>query len=259
MQYGIPTLIEIPMLEECAALCRDLGLSFIELNMNLPECQIDQLNVKRLKSIAEKYGIYYTIHLDENLSPCDFNALVASAYTETVLQTIELAKELSVPIINMHLNNGVYFTLPGKKVFLFEQYEAEFLRALTAFRDRCTAAIGDADIKICIENTSGYGRAPFIEKAITILLDSSKFALTFDTGHNATSGFTDEAFILARKNRLAHIHLHDAKDKDNHLPLGAGSLDIARYIDLARQCGCRIVLEVKTIEGLKQSLKFIEK
>jgi hypothetical protein len=35
MQLGMPTLIEIKSLEACAALCRDLGLAFVELNMNL--------------------------------------------------------------------------------------------------------------------------------------------------------------------------------------------------------------------------------
>ena len=33
---GMPTLIETETLEECAALCRELELDFIELNMNLP-------------------------------------------------------------------------------------------------------------------------------------------------------------------------------------------------------------------------------
>ena len=37
---GMPTLIESPAPAECAALCHALGLSFIELNMNLPDTQI---------------------------------------------------------------------------------------------------------------------------------------------------------------------------------------------------------------------------
>lgn len=34
MQLGMPTLIEMKSIEACAALCRELGLDFIELNMN---------------------------------------------------------------------------------------------------------------------------------------------------------------------------------------------------------------------------------
>ena len=43
IQFGMPTLIENRTLEENAALCGELGLRFIELNMNFPEYQIDQL------------------------------------------------------------------------------------------------------------------------------------------------------------------------------------------------------------------------
>ena len=44
MQFGMPTLIEIKSIEETAALCHELGLAFIELNMDLPEYQADMLD-----------------------------------------------------------------------------------------------------------------------------------------------------------------------------------------------------------------------
>lgn len=94
VNFGIPTLIELRTLESCALLCRESGLSFIELNMNLPQYQTDMINVSQFLEIAEKYRIYYTIHLDENLNPCDFNNSVAEAYTETMLQAIDIAKQL---------------------------------------------------------------------------------------------------------------------------------------------------------------------
>lgn len=34
---GMPTLIETSSLEECVKLCAELGLDFIELNMNMPQ------------------------------------------------------------------------------------------------------------------------------------------------------------------------------------------------------------------------------
>ena len=43
LEFGMPTLIENKTLEENIALCKSLGLSFIELNMNFPEYQIDQM------------------------------------------------------------------------------------------------------------------------------------------------------------------------------------------------------------------------
>ena len=35
--FGMPTLIEIPDLEQSAALCRRLGLKFMEINMSFPQ------------------------------------------------------------------------------------------------------------------------------------------------------------------------------------------------------------------------------
>jgi hypothetical protein len=43
IQFGMPTLIENQTLEENVNLCSNLGLNFIELNMNFPEYQIQRL------------------------------------------------------------------------------------------------------------------------------------------------------------------------------------------------------------------------
>ena len=80
IQFGMPTLIENKTLEDNINLCKSLGLKFIELNMNFPEYQVDELEqTDRLIELADKAGIYYTIHLDENLNIADFNRLVSEA------------------------------------------------------------------------------------------------------------------------------------------------------------------------------------
>lgn len=40
MEWGMPTLIECDTVEQNAALCGRLGLDFVELNRNLPICQV---------------------------------------------------------------------------------------------------------------------------------------------------------------------------------------------------------------------------
>ncbi len=254
--FGMPTLIETSEIEECAKLCAELGLDFIELNMNMPQYQLDKIDVDYFKSIADKYGIYYTIHLDENLNVSDFNPYVAQAYTKTVADTIEIAKQLGIKVINMHMARGVYFTLPDRKVYLFSEYKEQYLKSIVAFRNMCETAIGDADIKICIENCDGY--EDFQEEAVELLLKSNVFALTFDVGHNHSIGGTDEEFIMKHKDRLHHIHLHDSESKKNHLALGAGEMNIEKYINLANEHNCRVVLETKTVDGLKQSVEWLK-
>lgn len=258
MDLGIPTLIENTTPEDSAALCRSLGLQFVELNMNLPQYQTERIDLQYLKDIADRNGIYYTIHLDENFKICDFNKRVVDAYTKTALETVEIAKRLSVPVLNMHFHEGVYFTLPDRKAYLLRQYKNEFTEMLVRFRDTCEAAIGAYDIKICVENTRSF-MLDFVEEGIGILLQSPVFGLTFDTGHNAGSGFGQFPLIERNIGRLSHIHLHDySRDKGDHLPLGEGELDIEGYLKLAEEHKCRVLLETKTAEGVKKSAQRIK-
>ena len=41
------------------------------------------------------------------------------------------------------------------------------------------------------------------------------------------------------------------------MALGTGELDLNKYLQLAKEQSCRIVLETKTIEGLTQSVNWI--
>lgn len=175
LKLGMPTLIETDSLDACVALCRELGLDFVELNMNLPQYQLNAIDVSHFRSVAERYGIFYTIHLDENLNISDFNPYIAEGYRRTVLETIELAKALGVPIINMHLSRGVYFTLPEGKVYLFSEYRELYLKSITDFRDACQAAIGNSGIQICVENCDGFPE--FQKEALGVLLESPAFAM----------------------------------------------------------------------------------
>ena len=142
MEFGMPTLIENRTLEENVALCRELGLKFIELNMNFPEYQTERLeDTETLLRLAEEAGIYYTIHLDENLNIADFNRLVSDAYLETVRRSVEAAKKLlrlrerfgagGRPLtLNMHMHHGIFITLPDRKV---QMYDRDFDTYLQSF------------------------------------------------------------------------------------------------------------------------------
>ena len=58
LKLGMPTLMETDTLESCAALCRELKLNFIELNMNLPQYQLNAINVPHFKELADRYGFF---------------------------------------------------------------------------------------------------------------------------------------------------------------------------------------------------------
>ena len=269
IQFGMPTLVENRTLEDNVALCRSLGLKFIELNMNFPEYQVEQLEqIDYLQKIAEQAGIYYTIHLDENLNIADFNQLVTEAYLETVRRSILVAKKLlclrdrygdgSQPLtLNMHMNHGIYITLPDRKVQMYDRDFDTYMKSFSAFRSLCEEWIGNSNVMIAVENTDGF--RGYERNAIEYLLKSPKFGLTWDVGHSKAIGEKDVPFIMEHKAHLIHFHIHDGSETPprNHLALGDGEIDLIERLRLAENRNARCVLETKTIEALRQSVKWL--
>ena len=257
VRFGMPALIELNTVEQHCALCSHLGLQFVELNTNFPNQQIHLLDPEKLNELAARYGIGYTIHLNDEMTVADFNPTVAKGYRDAVLETIAFAKKIGAKVLNMHISEGAHYTRPDGIVYFYEAYQDAYLQRITQFRDACEAAIGDSGIRICMENSKAY--FGFQKAALDVLLESKVFCLTLDIGHSYCSRFADEDWILARKHRLRHMHFHDAADLiHDHLPLGSGELELNRYLDLAWQQDCSVVLEVKTEAGLRESVKWLQ-
>lgn len=275
LHFGMPTLIELNSLKENVELCKKLKLNFIELNMNIPLFSVlgieDENNFELKKIIEElnfyqkEFGIYFTIHLDENFNFADSNIYIKNAYLKTLKAVIKNSKKINCPIINMHLNKGIYFTLPTEKVFLFEKYKEEFNNSLEEFIKFCNCEISDSNIFISIENTDGW--TDFEKKTIEKILMNNNFSLTFDIGHSQAIGNIDQDFILKNKSKLKHFHIHDgtlpnAATKQfgkNHLQLGTGNINLKEKIYLAQETNSRCVIETKTVESLVESVKWITK
>ena len=270
IQFGMPTLIENRTPEENVALCESLGLKFIELNMNFPEYQVDKLEqTDEFIELAEKAGIYYTIHLDENLNIADFNPLVSDAYLETVRRTIEVVgKFISLrdkygdtgqPLtLNMHMNHGIYITLPDRKVQMYDRDFDTYMKSFEDFRTKCEKWIGDRDIRIVVENTDGF--RDYEKKAIEYLLKSPVFGLTWDIGHSKATGEKDVPFIMEHSEHLMHFHIHDGSENPpkNHLALGDGEIDLSARLRQKKKKNASCVLETKTIEALKKSVQWLD-
>lgn len=249
---GMPSLLEVEDLAALAGLCGELGLDFVELNANLP-AWADPSGVSRaaLRRAKRDNGIAFTLHLDERMDVCDFNPLVAQAHRETVRRALELAAEAEMPILNLHMNPGVYFTLPQGRVYLYEREGKRYEDCLCALRDLVEREAPDG-LTVCVENTGGF--RPFEREGVELLLQSRRFGLTLDVGHWHATGGADRALYEAHAGRVAHMHLHDALGRRDHLPLGQGEADISAALTLARSCGCRALIEVKTAEALRASV-----
>ena len=88
-------------------------------------------------------------------------------------------------------------------------------------------------------------------------MSSSAFALTLDTGHELCLSALDAPVFDRYPNKLSHLHLHDAKGKSAHLPLGSGDVDVKNK--LAKLCGETCLIEVKTLAGLSESVEYMKR
>lgn len=253
IRWGMPTLIECANAEENMRLCKRLGLHFVELNMNLPMYQAE--NLPALRELADRYGVGFTIHMDENFNAADFNPAIRDAWLRTLGQAIEAAKTLGADVLNMHLAHGVYFTLPDRRVYLFDKYNEAYMRHMAELKSFCEQALEGTAIRICLENTDGF--SAFEQRAIEMLLESERFALTWDIGHSHTAHTDDEPFLRAHEDRVKHFHIHDARGKSCHLELGEGEIDLDERLSLAVHCGAACVLETKTAQALVNSVGWL--
>ena len=107
IDFGMPTLIELNSLKENVELCKKLNLDFIELNMNIPFCTVlgyDEKNdfekselenfINELNFYQNEFGIYFTIHLDENFNFADMNPYVRNAYLQTLLNKFSMTRHI---------------------------------------------------------------------------------------------------------------------------------------------------------------------
>ena len=257
MRFGMPTLVECRDIFECRDVALKHGLDFIEINMSFPQYLPSALSIEKLRDITARDGIFYTIHADEMLNPFDFNSAVSECYFSVMRDTIRFALALDIPIINMHLLKGVYVTLPEKVILLSDVYREEYMTRVRQFIAMCEEEIGDKALKIAIENVDSNAFTKSQLEALELFMASPVFALTLDTGHELCLGFVDAHVFEKYPDKLVHLHLHDAKGKSAHLPLGTAEVDIASKLSMLpadKTC----LIEVKTLAGLAESVKYLK-
>lgn len=87
-------------------------------------------------------------------------------------------------------------------------------------------------VEVCVENLpDGLYTIDTIDR----LLDATGASMTLDTGHARITGYDaaeTAAFAADHADRISHVHLNDNRTtSDEHLPLGAGTIDLGRVLD----------------------------
>lgn len=251
-KFGMPTLIEKNSIIENVVLCKKLGLDFIELNMNLPYCMPENISSKKLLKIKKEYNVEFTLHFPEDIDFGHFYEEVRQANIRLFKLIASWGNEFGVEKINIHLNPGIYFTLPNEKIFVYEKnkelFTERFLDSIIKIRD-IAKPLG---IKVCVENMQVH---QFVEETYKRLCDVPEVYFTWDVGHDAMSGYKIKKIYLKNPSKVKHMHLHDYNGLSDHQVLFTGTVPLEERLKFAKENCSTIVIETKTVEALKESVK----
>lgn len=258
-RFGMPTMIELADLAANVAVCRRLGLSFVELHMDLPVYQPESLPADVLKRYRDERGIGFTIHLPEQLNLAAFQTDIRRGQVDCVKNIIAWAGDAGIRTLTLHMTGGVYFTLPDGKVWLHDKFRDVYLTNLLDSMDGIIPALDANDVTLLIENTGSFGRI-FLQDAMEQLFERycRRIGLTWDVGHDAGSGYKDQPFLSRHIGRVAHMHLHDYDGRSDHQPLFSGAVDIPAMLEIAETNRATVVIETKTVEALTSSVEALQ-
>nr|WP_312578757.1 TIM barrel protein [Sedimentibacter sp.] len=253
---GMPALVEYTSLIQLVELCLDLKLDFIELNMNLPYNFIDNINPSELKNISKETNIEFTMHMPDEADLGTFYESVRKGYVELFSDTLDWAYESGVKLLNLHIIEGAKMTLPDKKIYIYDQYSDEYLNSFLKSIETLSGKANKYDITLSIENSHNFGKT-YIQRVLDNAITYPKVSLTWDTGHDAVSNFTDKQYLIKNVNKIEHMHFHDAKGQKDHQVPFDGDLNIRELIKFAKQQAIRMLIEVKTKDSLRKSVQIL--
>lgn len=257
MKTGMPALVEYTTLNQLIVLCSDLKLDFIELNMNLPYNFIHNLNSREIRKVTEETNIQFTMHMPDEADLGTFYESVREGYVKLSSDTLDFAHESGIKLLNMHIIEGAKMTLPDKKVYIYEQYAEQYEQNFIKSIEELSSKAEKYDITLSIENSHNFGKK-YIQNVLDKSLTYPNIKLTWDTGHDAVSNFTDKQYLMKHQDKISHMHLHDAKGESDHQILFDGELNISELVNFARIKDISVLIEVKTSDALKKSVKILK-
>lgn len=245
MIYGMPSLVEFNSILENVNFAKKNDLKFIELNMDLPYCQ----NIKDSELL--RYDMEFTMHISEKINVAELNDNLRKLYLKEAIRQIKLGISNNIKKYNIHIDSGVYFTMPNGKFFLNEKYQNIYETNLNKSCRILNDIAKEYNVKINFENTKIQ---KFTGAAIKIINNYENLGFTLDVGHNEKN--KNKAFpLLNETNKIRHIHLHDFDGNNDHLTVGKGIIDFTKYSNVLKDN--YIVIEVKQATELEESIEYL--
>ncbi len=206
-----------------------------------------------VRNIQKTTNLELTLHLPfSDLNSGTLNPGIRHEVLKQMMDNIELASDF-VELAVVHPG----YLSPYGSLFPERAWQAN----IDALQLVCDFA-ADHGILVALENMPDvpgvFGKCPQEILRMTGEVSCENIGFTFDVGHANTMGLTDD-FLRGCAEMVSHVHLHDNMGKkDEHLPVGKGTVDWKTVMHGLSNFKGIFVTEVGSIEDGVESLEFLK-
>jgi sugar phosphate isomerase/epimerase len=242
MRFGVMNSPLHPLLQEVEALGR-LGFDYLEVTMDAPHAHYTVIRERKddlLKALKD-CGLALVCHLPTFVSIADLTESLREASIGETIQSMQVAADLGPLKTVLHPS-----IIHGLGAMMRDLSNRHAMAAM----ERLLNEAGRLNLLICVENMMPSALSLVRPEDFDPLFKMFPHArLTLDTGHAHIQGGMKRIleFIDRFANRIGHVHASDnAGRSDDHLPIGAGTIDYTRILKALRAVGYdeTITLEV---------------
>ncbi len=231
----------------------DHGYTGWEIVQEGSQC-LNSKTIQNVQNIHETTNLELTLHLP--FSDMNLAGLNDSIRGEVIRQ-MKHYLTLASNYVNLAVVHPGYLSPYGAQV-PYEAYQTN----LASLAEICDFA-ADFGILVAVENMPDFpkifGKYPDEMQEMLGAVGSHNVGFTFDVGHANTVGLIDE-FLDQLGDRISHVHIHDNMgEKDEHLPLGEGTVDWKSVMEKLSDYKGIFVTEMSSIEEGVKSLEFLRK
>jgi sugar phosphate isomerase/epimerase len=215
----------------------EMGLDFLDLSLEPPCAPSWKVDPEAIRAALKAAGLKVVGHTPYYLPLASPIETIRHAAVEELERCLRIFARVGAAWMNIHPDRNA--PMHGREFFVRQN-----LRCL----EDLLPTSRECGVGLMLENLPGEFNS--VGQLGELLDPLPEVGLHLDIGHAnlLVAESTADALIQAYGPRLRHVHLHDNKggSGDLHLPLGTGTVDVARHLRTLKGCGYdgTITLEV---------------
>jgi sugar phosphate isomerase/epimerase len=204
-----------------------------------------------IRNALDSYNLRYAVHAPfSDLNLATLNPRIRESTIEQITEAVRISSDLGIKMITIH---------PGHKSPLGAYFEDMFIKTNKESIKSLDSLQEEYGVILALENMPRMWISLCHDaKQMKELIEGTDIKLCFDFGHANISGTVEE--ILKLKEDFANVHVHDNNgDRDHHLILGQGNMDIPGILKELKGYNGDYVIESTNLEEGIKSKEILEK